>query len=105
MQPGQLNKRIGFYIDTTKEDEIGGKIKTKQLYKTLWSFEKQLRLSEKARAGRVTSEIIYTFIVRERKDINNTMYILKDDKYLNIEAIVPLVNNKGYMEITGVYNG
>lgn len=100
MNPGKLDKRIHFHKEEFVKDEIGGKKKQLVLYSSTWAGEQQMRMYEKVKANRDISEEVYTFIIRERKDINSKMFVKYKDTILKIESIVPLKKFKGYSEMT-----
>jgi len=103
MNPGKLDKRIHFMkvkVEKDKRDELGGKIKKLVDYSSTWADETQMRMYEKNKAGRDISEEVYTFIIRERKDIDSKMFVKYKDSTLKIVSIVPLKKFKGYSEMT-----
>ena len=100
MNPGILDKRIHFYKEQFVKDEIGGKKKKLVPHSSTWAGEQQMRMYEKVKADRDISEEVYTFLIRQRKDINTKMFVKYKDSTLKIVSIVPLKKFKGYMEMT-----
>ena len=68
-------------------------------YKTIWAKVEYLKGQEYFTAKAVNSETILRFIVRYRKDLDNTMAVRFNNVIYNINSVLPLTNKKDWTVI------
>lgn len=98
MNPGKLRDRITFQ----KEVESTGPVKILDSYEdfiSLWAESRFLRGKNfyAARAANVKTDV--EFIIRYRTDLDETMRIKFNNKFFEIEGILPLDNDRMYLLI------
>ena len=97
-----VNKVFDTYITFQNKVEHDGPIQPLDEYEdyiSLWAESRWLRGRNfySARAANVKTDV--EFIIRYREDLDETMRIKIDDRYFNIEGILPLDNNRMYLTI------
>lgn len=97
-----VNKVFDTYITFQKKVEPEGPFAPLDEYEdliSLWAESRYLRGRNlyAARAANVRTDV--EFIIRYRTDLDETMRIKLDDRYFEIEGILPLDNNRMYLTI------
>lgn len=97
-----VNKVFDTYITFQKKVEPEGPFAPLDEYEdliSLWAESRFLRGRNfyAARSANVKTDV--EFVVRYRTDLNEKMRIKLDNKFYNIEGILPLDNNRMYMTI------
>lgn len=97
-----VNKVFDTYITFQKKVDPDGPFQPLDEYEdyiSIWAESRWLRGRNfySARAANVKTDV--EFIIRYREDLDETMRIKIDDRYFNIEGILPLDNNRMYLTI------
>lgn len=96
------NRLYDSLIEIQKKSEVTGPVKpldSYELHAKLWAETRFLkgRNFYAARAANVKTDV--EFVTRYREDLDETMRVKFNDKFYNIEGILPLDNNRMYMII------
>lgn len=97
-----VSKVFDTYITLQKKAEPEGPFPPLDEYEdhiSLWAESRYLRGRNlyAARAANVRTDV--EFVIRYRTDLDETMRIKLDDRYFEIEGILPLDNNRMYLTI------
>lgn len=98
MDAGALRDRITLQKKKEQQGPIPNLDKFED-YKTIWSKARFLKGREFWSARASNSETTVEFTIRYRKDLDTSMRIKFDDRYFNIDGIIPLDNKKMYIAI------
>ena len=99
---GRLNERITFQSYTTVSDGAGGRVTTWAnlgSVPTVWASVKAKSGTEGFSEGRTNAEATYTFIVRQRSDLDERMRIVWRSENYDVTAIMRSGNHPQYLII------
>jgi SPP1 family predicted phage head-tail adaptor len=99
VDPGELDTRITITETVRLSDGIGGYTNTDSDVCTIWAKLKFTSGAEIFKNYKTDAESLYSFIIRYRTDINETMKIQLDSITYNITAIDRSARREGYMVV------
>lgn len=96
MNPGRLRNRITFQHKIEPEGPFPP-LDEYEDYVSIWAESRWLRGRNlyAARAANVKTDV--EFVIRYREDLDEKMRIKHNDKFYEIEGILPLDNNRMYL--------
>lgn len=99
MRVGDLDRRVIIYTKTREVDEYGEEVYTDVALATVWAKVTPGSGGEGIDGNKPTATQKVMFTIRYRTDVNESMKILFDDEYYNIQAIEK-PDRKRRLEIT-----
>lgn len=99
MQMNEMREKIKIMVPIKEEGPFAPLEPEYELLYTLWAKTEFLKGQEFWVAKGVNSEHTVRFITRYKKGIDTTMAVEYEGKIYDIQAILPLTNQKRYMAI------
>lgn len=99
MQAGRLNRRCTLQQPGTATDELGQPIPGWTDVATVWGDIRHLGGLEAIKAGAVTSSVRASIRIRYRADLDASMRVLADGRAYGIQAVMPDMRGRQYVDI------
>lgn len=99
MDIGRTNKRITFYEQDEKENELLQKVQVKTPKKTVWASVEPTRGREYQEAQRIRPELTYKITLRYFNNVTPDMLIKFKDRYFEIVSIINVREKNEMLEI------
>ena len=96
---GTLGERISIECSTSSADGYGGQTKTWSELASVWANAKPRGGNERFEADRTNAQGLYTFTVRARSDVDETMRIVWRGSYFDIRNVFREGSRPLYMQI------
>lgn len=101
MNAGRFDRLITFQVNTPTRDNIGGKVDAWADYCSMWALYQSGAGFEQVNADRQEAKSNAIFTIRYRDDIRNSMRIVFQGEYYNIQDISE-ITRRAYLKINAI---
>jgi len=106
MDIGRLNKRITIQSQSASFDSAGQQLETWSTFATVWANIKHKSGSETIKSDSMTSTVKASMRIRYLAGVNAGMRVTYQNVLYRIEAVLPHVDDKKYVDlVVEVLNG
>lgn len=106
MDIGKLNKRITIQSQSTSFDAAGQQVESWSTFATVWANIKHKSGAETIRSDAMTSTVKASMRIRYLPGVNAGMRVLYGNAVYRIEAVLPHVDEKRYVDlVVEILNG